>query len=38
VPAIAIAFSQQVVDGTLPAASFDRRVDAIVTEDGIVRP
>jgi 5-formyltetrahydrofolate cyclo-ligase len=38
VPAIAIAFSQQVVDRPLPAASFDRRVDAIVTERGIVRP
>ena len=38
VPAVAIAFSLQVVDEPLPAASFDRRVDAIVTEDGVVRP
>lgn len=38
VAAIAIGFSTQLVDEPLPAASFDRPVDAIVTEDGVIRP
>ena len=37
VAAIAVAFALQVVDEPLPRAGFDRRVDAIVTEDEVIR-
>lgn len=37
VPAIAIAFALQVVDDPLPRAAFDRPIDAIVTEDEVIR-
>jgi 5-formyltetrahydrofolate cyclo-ligase len=37
VAAIAIAFALQVVDEALPRAAFDRPVDAIVTEDEVIR-
>jgi 5-formyltetrahydrofolate cyclo-ligase len=37
VAAIAIAFALQIVDEPLPTAGFDRPVDAIVTEDEVVR-
>jgi 5-formyltetrahydrofolate cyclo-ligase len=37
-PAVAVGFSLQVLDEPLPAASFDRRVDAIVTQDEVIRP
>jgi 5-formyltetrahydrofolate cyclo-ligase len=36
VPAVAVAFALQVVD-EVPAGAFDRRVDAIVTEDEVIR-
>jgi 5-formyltetrahydrofolate cyclo-ligase len=35
---IGIAFSVQVIDGRLPAGSFDLPVHAIVTEEGTIRP
>lgn len=35
---LAIAFDIQVVDDDLPNGHFDLRVDAIVTESGVVRP
>ena len=38
VRAIAVAFATQVVDEDLPAGSFDRPVDAIVTESEVIRP
>jgi 5-formyltetrahydrofolate cyclo-ligase len=38
VAAIAIAFAVQIVAEPLPAASFDRPVDAIVTETEVIRP
>jgi 5-formyltetrahydrofolate cyclo-ligase len=34
---IAIAFDVQVVDDDLPNGHFDLRVDAVVTESGVVR-
>jgi 5-formyltetrahydrofolate cyclo-ligase len=34
---IGIAFAVQLVDGALPAGHFDRRVDALVTERGVLR-
>jgi 5-formyltetrahydrofolate cyclo-ligase len=37
VPAIAIAFAMQVVDA-VPVGRVDRRVDAVVTEDEVIRP
>jgi len=37
VAAIAIAFGLQVVDEPLPRGGFDRPVDAIVTEDEVIR-
>jgi 5-formyltetrahydrofolate cyclo-ligase len=37
VPAIGVAFSLQLVDEPLPRGSFDRRIDARVTEDGVLR-
>jgi 5-formyltetrahydrofolate cyclo-ligase len=36
-PAVAIAFAVQMVEG-VPAGHGDRRVDAIVTEDEVIRP
>jgi 5-formyltetrahydrofolate cyclo-ligase len=36
VAAIAVAFAEQVVD-SVPAGAIDRRVDAIVTEDEVIR-
>ena len=38
VAAIAIGFAVQIVAEALPAASFDRPVDAIVTETEVIRP
>jgi 5-formyltetrahydrofolate cyclo-ligase len=38
VPAVAIAFDVQIVDELLPVGSFDRPVDAIVTESEVIRP
>ena len=36
-PAVAIAFSLQVLDTDLPRGTFDQRVDAIVTDDETIR-
>jgi 5-formyltetrahydrofolate cyclo-ligase len=36
-PAVAIAFSLQVLDTDLPRGAFDRRVDAIVTDAETIR-
>lgn len=36
VPAVAFAFALQVLEGPLPRGSFDRRIDAIVTEDDVI--
>lgn len=37
VAAIAVAFALQVIEGPLPRGAFDHRVDAIVTEDDVIR-
>ena len=37
VPAIGVAFALQLVDEPLPRGTFDRRIDALVTEDGLIR-
>ena len=38
VPGVAVAFADQIVDEPVPRGAFDLPVDAIVTEDEVIRP